>query len=68
MRQSAQAEQLRFIRGQLRGVGQLAMHQQVRDFVKFAVRGQIGDVVAAIVQVVAALADGADGCFAGGRA
>ena len=35
-----------------------------RDFFKFAVRGQVSDIVAAIVQVVAALAHGADCSFA----
>ena len=67
-RQAAQAEQARLVCGQLRGSGQLAVDQQVRHFGKLAVLGQVGDVVAAIVQVVAALADGADRGFARGRA
>ena len=66
--QAAQAEQALLVCGQLRGGGQLAVDQQVRHFGKFAVLGQVGDVVAAIVQVVAALADGADGGVARGRA
>ncbi len=66
--QTAQAEQALLVCGQLRGGGQLAVDEQVRHFGKFAVLGQVGDVVAAIVQVVAALADGADGGIARGRA
>ena len=59
--QAAQAEQACFVGGQFGSVGQLAVDQQVRHFFKLAMRGQVGDVVAAIVQVVAALAHGADG-------
>ena len=66
--QTAQAKQAGLVRGQLRSVGQLAVDQQVRDFFKLAVRGQVGDVVAAIVQIVAALAHGANGGVACGRA
>jgi hypothetical protein len=53
---------------QFRGGGQFAMHQQVGDFFKLAGVGDVEDVVAAIVQVVAGLADGAQCGIAGGDA
>ena len=62
--QAAQAEQAHFVGGQFRRSGQFAVDQQMRHFGKFAVRGQVGDVVSAIVQVVAGVADGADSGFA----
>ncbi len=62
---AAQTAEARLVRCQFRRVGQFAVHQQVRHFVKLAVRGQVGDVVAAIVQIVAALAHGADRGVAG---
>src|SRR5437879_8767541 len=37
----------------------LLMHQQVRDFLEFGLVGEVEDVVAAIVQVVAGAPDGA---------
>ena len=66
--QAAQRAQARLVGRQFRRVGQLAVDQQMRHFLKFAVRGQIGDVVAAIMQIVAAVADGAERRVAGGRA
>jgi len=54
--QSAQAAQASAIRGKLRLVGEFAVDEEIRDLFKLAVRGQVGNVVAAIVQVVAALA------------
>jgi transcriptional regulator with XRE-family HTH domain len=44
------------------------VHQQVGDFLEFAVVGDVEDVVAAVVQVVAGAADGAQGGVAGGDA
>ncbi len=44
------------------------MHEQVGDFLEFAFRGEVEDVVAAVVEVVAAAADGAEGGVAGGDA
>ncbi len=59
--QSAQRSQPCLIGGKFRGIGKLAMHQQVGHFLIVAVRGEVPDIVAAIVQIVAALSDGADG-------
>ena len=56
-----------FVRGQLGAIGQLAMHQQVSDFFIFTVGSEVVDVVAAIMQVVAAVAHGAEGRVARGR-
>jgi hypothetical protein len=39
-------------------IGQLAVNQQVGDFFEFAMRGDIENVIAAIVQIVAAAPDG----------
>ena len=66
--QTAQGRRRCFVRGQFRRIGQLAVHQQVRHFLELAVRGQVGDVVAAIVQIVAAVAHRADGRVARRRA
>ena len=56
------------IGGELQGVGQLAVDEQVGHFFELAVGGEVGDVVAAVVEVVAALAHGANGGLASGRA
>ena len=66
--QAAQRPQACFVPGQLRRVGQLAMHQQVGHFLILAMRGQFFDVVAAIMQIVAAVPHRADCRVAGGRA
>ena len=58
-RQTAQRPQAGLVCCQFCHVGQLAVHQQVGDFFKLAVRRQILDVVSAIVQVVAAVPNGA---------
>ena len=60
--------QLRLVAGELGGVRQLAVHQQVGDFLEFAAVGDVEDVVAAVVQVVAGAADGAQRGVAGGDA
>ena len=44
------------------------MHQQVRHLLEFRRLGQIKDVVAAVVQVIALLADRAQRRVAGGHA
>ncbi|MNS54969.1 hypothetical protein D3C72_877900 [compost metagenome] len=57
--QAAQGLQLGLVGGQF-GLGrQLAVHQQMGDFLEFAGIGDVQDVVAAIVQVIAAAAHGA---------
>jgi hypothetical protein len=55
-RHAAQHLQLGLVAAQFRFGGQLAVHQQVGDLLEFAV-GQIHDVVAAVMQVVAGAAD-----------
>ncbi|MNU38646.1 hypothetical protein D3C71_273230 [compost metagenome] len=55
--QAAQAAQLFLVGLQFGLVGQLAMDQQVGDFLELAGVGDVQDVVAAVVQVVAAAAD-----------
>ena len=57
--QAAQGFQLGFVGAQFRASGQFAVHQQIGDFLKLAMFGNIENVVAAIAQVVARLADGA---------
>jgi hypothetical protein len=48
---------------------QRAVHEQVRDFLERRLRGEVVDVVAAVMQVVAAAADGAQrGVARGGAA
>ncbi len=54
--QTAQRPQARLVRSQLRRIRQLAMNEQVRHFLILAVPRQVLDVVAAIVQIVAAVA------------
>src|SRR3546814_19588685 len=44
------------------------MHEQMRDFLELALRGDIENVVAAVVQVIAAAADRAQRGVAGSRA
>src|SRR5690606_3397525 len=56
-RQAAQRLQLLPVATQLGKARQAAVHQQVRDFLEARAGGQVGDVVAAVVQVVAAAAD-----------
>src|SRR3546814_5866080 len=46
----------------------LAMHEQMRDFLELALRGDIENVVAAVVQVIAAAADRAQRGVAASRA
>ncbi len=57
--QAAQGLEPGLVGGQLGPVGQLAVHQQVSDFFELAGGGEVEDVVAAVVQVVAGAADSA---------
>src|SRR5690606_18903473 len=59
--QPAQAPQFFLVGGKFGLVRQLAMDEKVRDLLEFAGVGDVEDVVAAIVQVVAAAADRAQG-------
>ena len=52
--QAAQRLQLGLVAAQLGRVGQLAVHQQVGDLLELGSLGDVEDVVAAVVQVVAA--------------
>ena len=67
-RQAAQALQLGAVGLQLCSRGQLPVHEQVRHFLERALLGEVLDVVAAVMQVVAAAADRAQGGVARGRA
>ena len=57
---------LRLVGGELGAVRQLAVHQQVGDLLELAGLGDVEDVVAAIVQVVAGAPDRAQRGVAGG--
>ena len=67
-RQAAQRAQLRLVGCELGGGRQLAVHEQIGDFLEFGLVGEIEDVVAAVVQVVAGAPDGAQRGIAGGDA
>jgi len=67
-RQSAHALELQLVAAELGGVRQLAVDEQIGHFLEFAVLGEVEDVVAPVVQVVAAAADGAQCGVAGGDA
>ena len=56
--QTAHGFQLGLVGAQLRASGQFAVHQQIGDFLKLAMFGDVENVIAAIAQVVARLADG----------
>src|SRR5690606_4623237 len=62
------AAQLLLVALEFGGVGELAVDQQVGHFFELAVLREVEDVVTAVVQVVAAAADGAQGGVAGGDA
>jgi hypothetical protein len=64
----AEAYEPLLVSGELPRVGEAAVDEQVRDFFELTVRGEVDDVEAAIVEVVAAAADGAERGFAGGSA
>src|SRR3546814_6513821 len=53
-RQSAQAPELALVGLELRGGGQRAVHQQVRDLLERGPGGQVLDVVATVMEVIAA--------------
>ncbi|KIU01597.1 hypothetical protein QU38_00815, partial [Staphylococcus aureus] len=67
-RQPAQLAQLLLVRDQLRRGRRAAMDEQVRDLLELAGLGEIENVIAAIMQVVAGTADGAQRGVAGGDA
>ena len=64
-RQPAQAHELRLVAAQLRSRGEFSVHQQVGDFLELALLRDVENIVAAIVQVIAAAPDGAQGGAAG---
>ena len=66
--QAAQRLEFRFVSGEFGFGGKPAMHQQMRDFLEFAMRGQVENIVAEIVEVVAAASDGAERGVAGDNA
>ena len=68
LRQTAQRFQLELVVGELARIGQCAVDQQVSDLLEFALLGDIENVVAAVVEVIAAAADGAQRGIAGGDA
>jgi hypothetical protein len=64
-RQAAQTLQLGLVCRQFRACRQVFVHEQVRDFLERRLLGQVLDVVAAVVQVVAGTANRADRGIAG---
>ena len=67
-RQPAQGLELGLVAGQFGDVGQLAVHQQMGDFLELAAVGKVQHVIAAVVQVVTGAAHGAQGSVAGSSA
>ena len=65
---AAQAAQALLVVGELGGGGEMAVEQEVGDLFELAVGGELMDVVAAVVEIVAGSADGAEGGVAGGDA
>ena len=65
--QPAQPYQSLLVRREFARVGQPAMDQQVRHFLKLAMRGKVDNVEPAIVQVIAGVAHGAQRGLPGGR-
>ena len=63
--QPAQFREQRAVLGQLRAGGQVAVEEQVGDFLKPGLGGKVFDSVAAVGEAEAFLADGADGRFTG---
>ena len=68
LRQRAQALQALLVRGELGARRELLVHQQIGNLFELSLVGEIEDVVAAVVQVVAAAPDGAKRGVAGGHA
>ena len=50
---AAEPDELRLVDNELGGVGQAFVNQQVGDFLKGGAAGEVGDVVAAVMQVIA---------------
>jgi len=65
--QPAKGPELFLVARELGGVRQLLVDEQVGDLLELGLVGEIEDVVAAVVQVVAAAADGAQRGVAGGN-
>ena len=65
---NSRSAQLATCSRKLRGVRQVAVHQQVRDLLELALVREIEDVVAAVVQIVAAAAHRAERGIAGDHA
>ena len=55
-----QCLQFDFVGGQLRPIRQFFVHQEVRDLFEFALGGDVENVVAAVVQIIAGGADGTE--------
>jgi hypothetical protein len=68
LREAAQRFQLGLVAFQFGGGRQFAVHQQVGDFLELAGVGHVQNVVAAVVQVIAGFADGAQRGVTGGDA
>ena len=66
--QAAEGAEFLLVGGELGDVGKGAVNEEVGDFFKDGVGGEREDIVAAIVEVIAAAADGAEGGVAGGGA
>ena len=64
--EAAEAAQALLVVGELGGGGELAVEEEVGDLFELAVGGEVEDVVAAVVEVVAVAAYGAEGGVAGG--
>ena len=67
-RQAAQGLELGFVTGQLSDGRQLAVDQQVSDFLELAGGGDIKNVIATVMQIIAAATYGAQRGVTGGSA
>ena len=65
--QAAQGLELFFVGLEFVAVRKVSVDEQVGDLLEFAMRGEVHDVVAAVVQVVSAAADRAERGVAGGN-
>jgi hypothetical protein len=65
LRKSAQAAEVLLVPGEFGERGEFAVEKKVGDFFKLAVRGEREDVIAAVVEVVAGAANGAESGVAG---
>ncbi|MNN01320.1 hypothetical protein D3C81_1139350 [compost metagenome] len=67
-RQAAQFLEFDLVRFQFGDGRQLAMHQQMRDFLEFTAVSNSEDIVTTVVQIIAGFTDGAKCRIAGGHA